>query len=198
MKESKKEKTIRYLLILVICILLFAAFSYRNKNLLTHTSKMETDFPLAVVLKKGTSYENPLVALYEKEDDERFLAIYEIQKNNHYFFHTLKAVKLHDPLEDISTDRSSLGIWIKISGKWHYLNESLHEKDRSLKNKSSDGKIKYSIKTFNDKKQLFLPNGKIALLDGKEKVKEIYPLTETNDLWLVITENDVKVVEAFE
>lgn len=198
LKETKKEKTIRYLLIIFIAIIIIAAFSYRNKNFFPQITTGETNAPLAVVLKKGTDADNPLVALYEQKDDKHLLAIYEIQINNHYFFKTLKAVKLRHPLEAIATDESATGIWIKMSGKWHYLNEWLQEEDRSQETKNPNKKMNYSIKEVKNKKQFILPDGKTVLLHMEEEVKEVHPLTKTNDRWLVITESGVKVFEAFE
>ncbi len=176
MKESRKERNTRMVLIfLCISVTVFAFLYVKNDKVI---DSKDTYTPLYLVLEQGTSInENLKVALYKETNQEHVLAIYEVDVSNGHKFTALQAVTLKGIPEKLTNDESKRGIWVYMSNDWIYLDESLEaaEKDEA-------SKIKDPL--FRDE----LTRVKVEELhrQGVQEPIAIHSLAADQSLWLVV------------
>lgn len=192
MKESLKEKRIRFVLIGFFIFLVIGAFLYRYE--IRETQEMDESPPLALIIKKSKDMnDNPIIALYEYKNSKHILAVYEIERKNRYKFNAKHVIELNEAPEQISPDRKDEGIWVKANNNWKYFSGNLQEVDRMLKNRTTDtsSKTPYS---FDDKRAILTINSNHSIvLEEGEKPTGIFSLSEDGSVWLVITERNIKI-----
>ncbi|KOP83753.1 hypothetical protein ACFFHH_11175 [Cytobacillus solani] len=191
MKESLKEKRIRFVLIGFFVFLVICGFLYRFEMRETRDNDYS---PLALVLKKSADMnDNPNIVLYEYKNSKHILAAYEIERMNRYKFNTLHVIELEEAPEQISPDRTAEGIWVKANRKWTYYSQSLHEEDRPPENRITDSSsgTPYS---YDDKKAILtINNNHSIVLEKGEKPTGLLSLSYDGSVWLVITERNIKI-----
>lgn len=192
MKESLKEKRIRFVLIGFFIFVVIGAFLYRYE--IRETQEMDESPPLALILKESKDInDNPIIALYEYKNGKHILAVYEIERKNRYKFNAKHVIELNEAPEQISPDRAEEGIWVKANNKWKYFSSSLQEVDRVPKNRVTDtsSKTPYS---FDDKKAILTINSNHSIvLEEGEKPTGLFSLAEDRSIWLVLTERNIKI-----
>lgn len=189
--ETKKEKMLRYLLIVFFIMLVLFGFSFRQEQLPISES---THPPQAIVLHASIyEKENPVIVLYEHKNDQHTLGIYEINKDDHYKFTAKYAVKLSFPIEQLSLDISTNGFWAKSHEEWLYFNPSLQEEERNI-NTINKNNPYITPFIFRKDEATIVSNEKqsISLNKGETPV-ELHALSNDQQLWLIVTEKNIKI-----
>ncbi|WP_102274248.1 hypothetical protein [Cytobacillus massiliigabonensis] len=192
MKESLKEKRIRFVLIGFFIFLVIGAFLYRFE--LRETQDKDYSPPLALVLKKSADMnDNPVIALYEYKNGKHILAVYEIERTNRYKFNAMHVIELKEAPEQISPDRRDEGIWVKANKNWTYYSPNLHEEERELEHRIANSTSETSY-SFDDKRAILTIDSKHSIvLEKGEKPTGLFALSEDRSVWLVITERNIKI-----
>lgn len=191
--ETKKERRLRFSLILLIIALMLLVFFLRF-NKIDGREQPEPLSPLfAVVEQSEGERDNPIVAIYEYTDGKHVLALYEIQRNNSFFFKTTAAVELKKPPEELASDSGEEGIWLKVSGKWRYLDNSLEEQKGSERTRNSVKKAKFHI-TKKEMETIITIKDKNYSLEHQANVISVFSLSAHKDLWLAVTDSDIKIL----
>lgn len=198
MNETKKEKRIRYLLIVFFVLFTISAFVYRmDKNSI---KKVTEPHMMVVVLKESKSVEeNPIIALYHKQFDDRILTYYEIERNNQFRFRAREAITLKSAPTEMARDQNGDGVWTKVNGKWVYFDQFLQKAKNNLENKTTSLGQPVSFQQEKEGSQLRLivdagdqSKKEISLTTG-EQPTALYSLSEDGTVWLVLFENEVKI-----
>jgi hypothetical protein len=127
-----------------------------------------------------STYEDPIVAIYNKKNKEPVLAIYKIEMANEHKFTAMQAVTLKGIPEKLKNDESNRGLWVYINKKWIYLDESLKvsNKDHSFKKENPLFEIKLTTEVE-----------KVLQENGIQDPISIHSLTADQTLWLVVQKN---------
>lgn len=193
MDETKRERRLRFTLIFVIIALIIFVFFLRSSKIETDNEHQWISPIVAVVQKSDEANENPSVAVYEYVDGSHVLALYEIQRNNDFFFKTVAAVELKKPLEELAPDSEGKGVWVKISRKWHYFSYSLEEKKRSEKRRDTVKNTDFHTVKNENEMILTIENADYNL-GPQEKVISVFSLSANENLWIAVTDSDVKIL----
>lgn len=191
MKETKKEKFIRYLFIIIFASIAMIGFVWRYES----NSIEETNSPMALVLQsKDTS--NPYVVLYDMKKGEHVLALYEVELDRSYYFKTIKGFTLSHKIDQLKKDKER-GFWIQMKGNWHYFNEHMEEEERPKSYMApTNGSLPFTEVTKENQMILQVDDDTNLMIEKRknEQVKEVHPLSCKGRCWLIITNFDVKVV----
>ncbi|MDZ5472536.1 hypothetical protein SM124_12320 [Bacillus sp. 31A1R] len=192
--ESKKEKRIRFFLVLFFISLTGIGFFYKYNGFNSANQKKETYKPQSLVIHKSTNEkDNPIVILYEYKQNQHILALYEIEMNNAFKFKTLEAVTLKLAPEKLAYDKEGQGIWANLNGDWVYFNRKLETVESSNKARISSQNIPFTVDLDENKKVIHLPGTHQIEIGKQESVFEVQSLSENHELWLVLTDMGVKI-----
>lgn len=193
MKESLKERRVRFILIGFFMFLIVSAFLYRFDQQQVHVKQYPS---MALVLELSNQARvNPVVALYEYKHNQHVLAIYEVERSNRFRFKARHAIELKDAPDRLLPDVTGEGIWANVRGDWIYFTQNLQEEKRDPGQRSSDSPFETRFQ-FDENESIININGKqsITMVIG-EKPTGLHSLSENGSLWLVITETDIKIAE---
>lgn len=190
MVETKKEKRLRYLLILIFVGITVSALFYKYNG----ESEINKDnIPIAIVAHKSTGdNDNPVVVMYHYQDGQHILAQYEIDRNANFRFKTLDAVKLKQSPSELILDQEK-GFWIKVSDKWEYFDRTLQQQERSTKFIGDSTHISFTIEEDKKEKWLVLEDKRRVKIDSIENVIQVHSLSNKKDLLLLITDLGAKI-----
>lgn len=188
--ETKREKRLRYFLVAVFVSITIGALFYKYNGI--DQAKRDDPVPLVIVIEGSSEKDNPVVIMYDFREPKHILAQYEIERNHDYRFKTLHAVEIKQAVTDLEKDRDE-GVWVKISGKWHYFDQDLQPKKRSLEYKSSTKPIPYTEVQTEDGKWIVLGDGERVKVEVNEIVRQVLPLSIDQRLWLILTNHGVKI-----
>ncbi|MFE8704164.1 hypothetical protein ACFYKX_26715 [Cytobacillus sp. FJAT-54145] len=191
MVESKKDKRIRFFLIFCFASLVMVGFYYQSKQTSTY---IKEPHPMAVVIKEGSaSGDNPYVGIYDYRDQKHLLALYEIEQNNFFHFKTLKATALKESPEQLANDASGNGLWVRVSGIWHYFNPNLEIIERDEKYRISKDKLNYSVHTSEEGNVVTISDSKKIVVERNEVVYGVHSLSNDSTVWLLMTDKGAKI-----
>ena len=195
MQESNREKFLRYLLIGLCLLVVLGGFLYSSDP----SEKVDGKTPSiqAEVLSVGSEDKNSVIAVAKVVEEQPVLVIYELDRNNQYYFKVLHSVSLHNKVKTMSMAKEHNGIWVQFeAGKWVLFSESLEvmqeRKNGPLSTATSrhpfhngegDGFIHISMEEGNPVR-LNLPS-------SREKPKEIHSLSEDDSLWMIVFQKDL-------
>lgn len=191
--ETKRERWLRFSLIFVIVALIIFVLFLRTSKIETDSEPRQTSPLVAVVQKSDEANENPSVAVYEYLDGQHVLALYEIQRNNDFFFKTIAAAELTKPTEELAPDSKGKGVWLKISGKWHYFNSALEEKKRSEKTRDTVKETEFHPTETASETIITIENVDYSL-EHHENVISVLSLSAHENVWLAVTDSDLKIL----
>jgi hypothetical protein len=190
LEETRKEKRLRYLLILFFVSITAGAFFFKYSDM---SKGDENHTPLAVVLQESTGdNENPIVVMYNFQQNQHTLAQYEIKRNADFRFVALDAVKLKQAPSEMVLDKDT-GVWVKVSDKWHYFDRYLQQQERSEELIGKSTYVPFTIEKDNDDIWMMIEGMRKMKMDLNEKVSEVHPLSNNRDLWLLVTESGAKI-----
>ncbi|WP_077214260.1 hypothetical protein [Bacillus dakarensis] len=189
MVESKKAKIMR--LMLVIFFVSFTAFGF----FLKYDEKVPRTQAGAIVIEKSQGEnDNPEVIMYEYKHNRYVLARYEIERTNKFHFRTIAAIELSEPVQKLQYDQAGNGFWVEISDGWHYFNYALLEEREAAQGKISSAKVQFVEETTNEGNWLLIEGRHKVEIGKDEYVVEIHSLSLDNSLWMMITNQGVKIV----
>lgn len=191
--ETKRERRLRFSLIIIIIALVIFVFFLRSNKIETNNEQQQTSPIVAVVQNSDEQNENPSVAVYEYKDGQHVLALYEIQRNNDFFFKTIAAAELKEPPEELIPDSEGKGVWIKISRKWHYFNHALEEEHRAEKTRETVEETDFHTVKNENEMILTIENADYNL-GPREKVISVFSLSANENLWLAVTDSELKIL----
>ncbi|WP_201715889.1 hypothetical protein [Rossellomorea arthrocnemi] len=195
MQESKREKFLRYLLIGLCLLVVLGGYLYSSSS----SGKGDGIEPSihAEVLSRGDGNHNPVIAVAKVVEKQPVLVIYELDRNNQYYFKVLHSVSLHNPVKSLGITKEHNGIWVQLEKKkWIFFSDSLE----TLREKDSEpASITSSRRSFHIQENtgfISIPeddakSDRLDLSERKEKPKEIHSLSEDDSLWLVVFEKDL-------
>lgn len=187
--ETKKEKRLRYLLIMIFMSITAAAFFYKYYEPTKENAEYK---PLAVVVQEGSTGKNPIVIMYEFRNDQHILAQFEIEKNNSYHFRTLEAAEVKDTVTQLVRDVEK-GVWVELSGKWQYFDQELLPQNRSTDYKENSTDISFEEIDNGSEKWVELEGKRRIKVEREDTVSQVLSLSTNQDLWLILTNNGVKI-----
>lgn len=192
MNETKKEKRIRFVLVVFFILVTMYALIIRNEDLPAQTDSYP---PLALVMKQSVdSTDDPVVALYEFKNSEHVLAFFKIERNNNYKFKTLHAIKLKSAPDQLLPDSHGKGVWLHLGEKWQYFSDRLMAENRDLGYKELKSPYEATFKINKaDSKVLINNNYTISLNKGSMPPIGIYSLSKDNSIWLIITKEYINI-----
>ena len=186
--ETKKDKKIRLLLIVFFVSLTALGF------FLKYNEKEADPQAVAIVIEKSQGDHNPEVVMYEFKHERHFLAKYEIERNNKFRFRTLTAIELPQHVEELHYDQAGDGFWVKMENDWRYYNQGLIEEQHSSQSKIPPARVQFSEKRTDTENWLLIEGKHKIKIPKDESVVGIHPLSIDGSLWMVITNNSVKIV----
>ncbi|MBY0124111.1 hypothetical protein [Bacillus sp. S/N-304-OC-R1] len=192
MNETKKEKSIRLILIVFFILVTMFAFIIRNHNQPVKSYKYQ---PIALVIKQSADgTDDPVVALYEFKNSEHVLAFFKVERNNNYKFKTLHAIKLKGAPDQLLPDRGEKGVWVHLGNKWQYFSERLEIKSRDTQFKKSKSPYEATFKIIEEASKVLINNNHtISLKNSSNPPTGIYSLSKDDSLWLIITKKNVGI-----
>ncbi|WP_144543613.1 hypothetical protein [Cytobacillus oceanisediminis] len=184
MNETRKEKRLRFFLILVFISIAAAGFYMQLVP--------ETNDPKVLVLRQSSDEGSPRIAVYEYKNGEHLMAVYEVERTSPFKFKTFYASALSQAPEELAPDREGNGFWVKTGNGWSYFAGNLQQakRDEGFRMASSP----YQIECSANGQTLYIKNNTINLPSGT-KAKEIHSLSEDGLLWLILTEEDIKIAQ---
>lgn len=188
--ESKSEKRLRYMLIVIFVSITAGAFFYKYSGF---GQEQEKKYPLAVVIQETSKdNENPIVVLYDYKDKQHILVQYEIEINNGFHFHALEALQLKNAPTMLARDAAS-GVWVKVEDEWRYFNQSLEEVSRSIENKIPPSSIPFIEEQDGNEKWIVLQDERKIKVENNEVVKSVMSLSTDGELLFILTNDGVKI-----
>ena len=193
MKETKKERFIRFTII--IFSLIFVAVGYRFQ--IEKMNSADDPPKIAVLHVSESNNEPPIIAMYRWLENNHLLTIYRIDRGNRFHFQEMHTTELPDAPDKILGDQKITGVWAEIDGEWIFYDENLQRVRREpiYRDVTSGETVPYTI----DKK-----NGEVSIrgneksvsfrLENNEMIHGIYSLTNDEKLYLVLFDNDVKLI----
>ena len=195
MQESNREKFLRYLLIGLCMLVVLGGFIYSSDS--SEKADGKTPSIQAEVLSVGSETKNPVIAVAKMVEEQPVLVIYELDRNNQYYFKVLHSVSLHNKVKTMSLAKEHNGIWVQLEKrKWALFSDSLEVvKER----KDAPSHVTTSRNPFSQEKGgiISLP-GSIRLdLSGKSvEPNEIHSISEDDSLWMVVFEKDLVLAKS--
>ncbi|MGM0853538.1 MAG: hypothetical protein ACQEWI_13140 [Bacillota bacterium] len=200
MKESKREKTLRFVLIGLCVLVVFGGLVYSS------TSSEQVDESgqsiHAEVLTAGNKEQNPVIAVAKMAQDQPVFIIYELDRSNQYYFKVLHSVSLQKRVKMIGLTKDKEGIWVQLDKKqWVLFSKSLEVLQEKKVAPSSVISSKQPFK-YNEHKQLidisFRENKdpiQLDLSDQKDEPVEVHSLSVNKSLWLVVLQEDLVLAQ---
>lgn len=196
MKESKREKTLRFVLIGLCVLVVFGGFVYSSNSSLQVDESGQSIH--AEVLTAGNREQNPVIAVAKMAQDQPVLIIYELDRSNQYYFKVLHSVSLQKRVKKIGLTKGKEGIWVQLDKKqWVLFSRSLEvlqeKKDVPSSVISSKQPFKYDehhqlidISFREDKDPI-----QLDLSDQKAEPAEVHSISVDQSIWLVVLQEDL-------
>ncbi|WP_341356834.1 hypothetical protein [Rossellomorea sp. y25] len=200
MKESKREKTLRFVLIGLCILVVLGGFVY-SSNSREHV--MVPEQPIhAEVLSAGNGERNPIIAVAKMAQDQPVLIMYELDRGNQYYFKVLHSVSLKKTVKMLGLTKDKNGIWVQLDKKqWVLFSESLEvlqeKKDAPSSMISSQHPFEYNERdqlidiSFNEDKDPI----QLDLSDRKAEPVQVHSLAVDQSLWLVVLQEDLVLAQ---
>ncbi|WRP05741.1 hypothetical protein U9J35_17765 [Rossellomorea aquimaris] len=200
MKESKREKTLRFLLIGLCVLVVFGGFVYSSNSSLQVDDSGQSI--RAEVLSAGNREQNPVIAVAKMAQDQPVLIIYELDRSNQYYFKVLHSVSLQKSVKKIGLTKDKDRIWVQLDKKqWVLFSKSLEvlqeKKDAPSTVISSKQPFKYD--EHNQLIDLSFRENKDPIQldwsDQKAEPVEVHSLMVDKSLWLVVLQEDLVLAQ---
>jgi hypothetical protein len=200
LKESKREKTLRFVLIGLCVLVVFGGFVYSSNSSLQVDESGQSIH--AEVLTAGNREQNPVIAVAKMAQDQPVLIIYELDRSNQYYFKVLHSVSLQKRVKKIGLTKDKDGIWVQLDKKqWVLFSRSLEvlqeKKDVPSSVMSSKQPFKYDehhelidISFREDKDPI-----QLDLSDQKAEPAEVHSLSVDQPIWLVVLQEDLVLAQ---
>jgi hypothetical protein len=186
-RETRKERRVRFLLLFICISFTIGALYYKYSKQREIISP-----PLVTVLHQSLDKEdNPIIVLAKKQENNYILAEYEVQIDDNYLFKTRKAVTLDGKPTMISLDKESIGIWVKIEGKWNYFTSDFEVATRSTEYRERNSVEQSNLTTIKKDGRTIVQLGDKQLDVGEREIHQLFPLSKDGSLWLVITDQEI-------
>ncbi|AST92869.1 MULTISPECIES: hypothetical protein [Sutcliffiella] len=200
MKESRKERMVRFGILAVVIsftIYLFTVqFSMFQQASPTEDNATDIPFLVEVLQEKDENHANPIISMVREAENKPVLISYEIKIENNFQFSTINAIELQENPTRLLADESE-GVWLGMDDDWTLFTEELEivtnsknvpeQKEQNYEMVVEETESYYLMKIMKDGELLFQKN-------FQEQPLSIKRLSITEDLWLVIFNNDVTVL----
>lgn len=195
LKETVWEKRLRLIFIFLIITVIALAFLWRFKKIDNQRENKINSPQVAVVHESEGENDHPYVAVYKFTDGKHIVALYQIIREQDFLFKTVAAAELRNSPEEIASDSAEIGVWVKISGKWHFFDESLAETDRSEQTKTKVEGVNFTTKAQEKETIILIVNDNHEYRLGlSDKVRAVFSLSSVENLWLAVTESDFLIL----
>jgi hypothetical protein len=197
LKETKREKYIRFLLIASCLVAVVIGFIYSGSP--REMERNREPLVSVQVLKKQDVGQNAIAAVSKMSGDKPVLVLYEVDKENKHHFNVLQSVELKEHVEEIKIDGDGEGLWAKVEkGRWYLFSnglEVLNQSENPVDVHSTTQPFQYEKR--NHKASLVIDQKKIEIELSKEtKPLEIHPLSADDTLWLIVYEDDLVLAQS--
>lgn len=197
MKETKREKYIRFLLIASCLLAVVIGFIYSGSS----REKERNREPLVSVqvLKKQDGGQNAIAAVSKMAGDKPVLVLYEVEKENKYHFNVIQSVELKEHVEEIKIDGDGEGLWAKVEkDRWYLFSNGLEVLDQTENPADVHSTTQpFQYEKRNHKASFVIDQKKIEIELSKEtKPLEIHPLSADDTLWLIVYEDDLVLAQS--
>lgn len=200
MKESKREKTLRFALIGLCVLVVLGGFVYS-----TDFSERVDESGQSIhaeVLSAGNREQNPIIVVAKMAQDQPVLIIYELDRSNQYYFKVLHSVSLQKRVKKIGLSKGKEGIWVQLDKKqWVLFSKSLEVLQEKKEAPSSVISSKQPF-TYDEHHQLIdisLREDKdpvqLDVSDQKAEPAEVHSLSVDQPLWLVVLQEDLVLAQ---
>ncbi|MEL3972567.1 hypothetical protein AAEO50_09765 [Rossellomorea oryzaecorticis] len=151
------------------------------------------------VLQKQDGGQNAIAAVSKMAGDKPVLVLYEVEKENKYYFNVLQSVELKEHVEEIKIDGHGEGLWAKgEKDRWYLFSNGLEV----LNQTENPADVHSTTQTFqydkrNHKASLVIDQKEIEIELSKEtKPLEIHQLSADDTLWLIVYEDDLVLAQS--
>ena len=201
MQESNREKFLRYLLIGLSLLVVAGGFLYSSTSSEQVDERSSTIH--AEVLTEGNDNRNPVIAVAKVVEKQPVLVIYELDRNNQYYFKVLHSVSLHNEVKTMGIPKEHNGVWVQLEEKkWVLFSDTLEDLRESKSTPSSIISSRKPFRNQEDPGMIRIPRNdnadqiELDLADRNEKPKEVHSLFEDDSLWLVIFQKDLVLAKS--
>lgn len=201
MNETKKEKQLRYTLLVIAISLTIGAFYMQTKTI-TGSRDVEVEISAVILHESNNREDNPLLALYNKQQKKHVVTIYEIERDNDYHFLSKETVELKQAPTELARDKSGHGVWMRQKDKWIYYNGQLEAEANDPLNKvEGQGQgISFATERVDINLYVTITEGihrnRQLILTEKEEPISLYSLTSEGTVWLALFKEEVKIIAA--
>jgi hypothetical protein len=200
LKESKREKTLRFVLIGLCVLVVFGGFVYSSDP--SERVDESGQSIHAEVLTAGSREQNPVIAVAKMAQDQPVLIIYELDRSNQYYFKVLHSVSLQKRVKKIGLTNDKDKIWVQLDKKqWVLFSKSL-EVLQEKKDAPSSVISSKQLFEYNEDNQLI----DVSFREGKDPISldlsdqeadpvEVHSLSVDKSLWLVVLQEDLVLAQ---
>lgn|GEM_PF-1966186 len=196
MRNVKKERWLRIGMIMILACIVGMAFQIQKSRFVSQDHGEMLALP--VHLSSGPG-DPPQLYLYREAEGKHWLIFYEIDREDGNRFEAKVAEEISGRPEQMARDLGTKGLWVLLDGKWLYYNGRLNVENRNEKYRGEPADDSYPFERDGDYVKIHA-DGRVLRLreeDG-DPIRSLYPLSADDQLWLVLTENDVKVAAPHE
>ncbi|WP_017756131.1 hypothetical protein [Calidifontibacillus oryziterrae] len=200
--ETSKERRIRLALLGIVIVIVMISFYFQSQKFeqINTTNELENDFkPLVSVIKQTSGEENPIVVVVKKHEGKPVLILYEIHITDRYRFETIGSHELMNYPEKIFAVDNS-GFWMNSNKEWRFFDLTLNSRPQNAEEVivSHENLIKYESSKSENKVlvTVYLKGEKMWTEGFSDEPASIHPLSYSNDIWLVVFQNDFVIYES--
>jgi hypothetical protein len=196
LKESKRERKIRLVLIVGAFFFIIIGFLLPSSPEKRQTDQAKIPLIQAQIIKKADADTNPVVVVSRIVDKQQLLILYEIEKNNDYFFNAQKSISLNDEIKKLFLDENKTGIWAQtVSNEWILFSHSLETLQRSkeMPVEMSSSSVNFTYKSSSQLITVISKEDVNISLTKSDKPMEVHLIAPS--LWLVIFEDELQIAK---
>ncbi len=197
LKESRRERKIRLALIVGALFIIAIGFIWPFSSEKKESDLAKVPMMQVQVLEKADAGTNPIVVVSKIVDKKQLLILYEIEKNNAYFFNVQKSISLNDKVQKLFLNENKTGIWVQTvnNNEWILFSNSLEELQRTkeIPIKMSSSSVDFTYKSSSQLITAISEEGAEIPLTKGDKPVDVHLISPS--LWLIIFEDELQIAK---
>jgi hypothetical protein len=197
LRESGRERKIRLALIVGAFFLIVIGFIWPSSSEKKGSDHAKVPVIQVQVLEKADADTNPIVVVSKIVDKKQLLILYEIEKNNDYFFNVQKSISLNDKVQKLFLNENKTGIWVQTvnNNEWILFSDSLEalQRNKEMPIEMSSSSVDFTYKSSSQLITVTSEEGVEIPLTKGDKPMGVHLISPS--LWLIIFEDELQIAK---
>jgi hypothetical protein len=197
LRESGRERKIRLALIVGAFFLIVIGFIWPSSSEKKESDHAKVPMIQVQVLEKADADTNPIVVVSKTVDKKQLLILYEIEKNNDYFFNVQKSISLNDKVQKLFLNENKTGIWVQTvnNNEWILFSDSLEalQRNKEMPIEMSSSSVDFTYKSSSQLITVTSEEGVEIPLTKGDKPMGVHLISPS--LWLIIFEDELQIAK---